>query len=49
MGNPGRNTADVRVTNNNIIGGRHCTKLVLKPLAAKNGPSISVVCIAPFL
>ena len=28
--------------------GRNCTKLVLKPLAAKNGISISVLCIAPF-
>ena len=27
-------------------GGRKCTKLVLKPLAAKNGLSISVLCIA---
>ena len=28
---------------------RNCTKLVLKPLAAKNGLSILVLCIAPFL
>ena len=28
---------------------RNCTKLVLKPLAAKNSLSISVLCIAPFL
>ena len=30
-------------------GGRKCTKLVLKPLAAKNGLSILVMCTAPFL
>ena len=30
-------------------GGRNCAKLVLKPLAAKNGLSISVLYIAPFL
>ena len=30
-------------------GGRNCPKLVLKPLAAKNGLSISVLYIAPFL
>ena len=28
---------------------RNCTKLVLKPLAAKNDLSISVLCIASFL
>ena len=28
---------------------RNCTKLLLKPLAAKNCLSISVLCIAPFL
>ena len=31
------------------LGGKNCTKLVLKPLAAKNGLSISVLWIAPFL
>ena len=30
-------------------GSRNCTKLVLKHFAAKNGPSISVLCTAPFL
>ena len=30
-------------------GDRNCTKLVLKPLAAKNGLSVSVLYIAPFL
>ena len=38
--------ADVHVSN---YGGRKCTKLVLKPLEAKNGISISDLCIAPFL
>ena len=28
--------------------GRNCTKSVLKPLAAKNDLSISVMCTAPF-
>ena len=40
---------DVHTTTNNMIGGRKCTKLVLKPLAAKKGLSILVLCIAPFL
>ena len=30
-------------------GGRKCIKLVFKPLAAKSGLSISVLCTAPFL
>ena len=30
-------------------GSRNYTKLVLKPLAAKSGLSISILCIAPFL
>ena len=38
--------ADVHVSN---YGGRKCTKLVLKPLEAKNVISISDLCIAPFL
>ena len=38
--------ADVHVSN---YGGRKCTKLVLKPLEAKNGISILDLCIAPFL
>ena len=29
-------------------GGKNCTKLVLKPLAAKNGCFVSVLCIGPF-
>ena len=37
------------VINNTWYGDRNCTKLVLKPLAAKNGLSVSVLCIAPFL
>ena len=32
-----------------LYGSKNCTKLVLKPLAAKNGFSISLLCIAPFL
>ena len=32
-----------------LYGGRNCIKLVLAPFAAKNGLSISVWCIAPFL
>ena len=42
----------VHVTNSNMIRRkefRNCTTLVSKPLAAKNGLSISVLCIAPFL
>ena len=39
----------VHVINNTWYGDRNCTKLVLKPLAAKNGLSVSVLCIAPFL
>ena len=34
---------DMQVTNNNMI------EVVLKPLAAKNGLSVSVLCIVPFL
>ena len=30
-------------------GSKNCAKLVLKPLLAKNGLYISVLCIAPFL
>ena len=40
---------DVHITSNNMIQWekcRNCTKLVLKPLAAKTGFSISVLCIA---
>ena len=32
-----------------LCSNRKCTKLVLKLLAAKNGLSISVLCIAPFV
>ena len=44
-------TADVQVhvINNNMVCGRICTQLVLKPLTAKNCLSISILCIAPFL
>ena len=48
LGNHAHKRADVQVTNNNMIGSRNCTKLVLKPLSTKNGLSISVLCIASF-
>ena len=44
--------ADVNVTNNNMIRRqkfKNCTKLVLKPLTAKNGLSIFVLCVIHFL
>ena len=44
--NHARKRAEVHGTNN---GGRKCTKLVLKLLAAKNDLSISVPCTALFL
>ena len=49
VGNRARKIKDLHVTNNNLIGDRNCTKLVLNPLAAKNGLSFSVLCTALFL
>ena len=49
VGNRARKIKDLHVTNNNMISDRHCTKLVLNPLAAKSGLSLSVLCTALFL
>ena len=54
LGNHAHKRVDMHVTNsnNNIIQwqeSRNCTKLELKLLVAKNGLSISVLCINPFL
>ena len=49
VGNRVRKIKDLHVTNNNMIGDRNCTKLVLNPLAAKNGLSFSVLRTALFL
>ena len=50
--NRARKRADVYVTNRNMTRWwkfRNCAKLVLKPLAAQNGLSILLLCIAPSL
>ena len=44
-----RKRADVHSTNNKVVCGRNCTKIVLKLLAAKNRLSISILCNAPFI
>ena len=40
---------DVYIANNNMIGQYKLYEHSIKPLAAKNGLSFSVLCIAPFL